>query len=151
MNAKCYQIINLISLLTIIVANVENHEISSEYKEHLTKHKDGFIIDIPKVNRYYDFRLICSCGSCSSVKFSFKNHINNSTSENVKDICLILLIFFIKIRLLFQSNGSKVILQNIKLTQNYTGNYTCIGKLKSGEIKTVEKYIYFQPSKSIKK
>ncbi len=46
-----------------------------------------------------------------------------------------------------KSSTGEVILENIQLSENFTGFYTCSGKLNSGEIERIEYYIYFYPSK----
>ena len=84
MNLKFYQtIIGSFSFLAIIAATLEKLDIKvhDSGKAHFAENKYDFIVDTSKIQRKNGFQLICSCGLCSSVSFSFQNHLSNLTSQ----------------------------------------------------------------------
>jgi hypothetical protein len=73
---------HVISLILIVVANCEQIEIKAKNQQDLIKYnEDSFIVDIKKIDNKNDFKLVCTCSSCSELNFSFQNHLNNASSQ----------------------------------------------------------------------
>ena len=74
---------HLISFILIVASHFgQNIEIKAKINQDLIKHdEDSFIVDIESIIRKNDFELVCACMSCSDLKFSFQNHLHNSSSQ----------------------------------------------------------------------
>ncbi len=73
---------HIISLILIVVSNCEQIEIKAKNQQDLIKYNDdSFIVDTKKIENKNDFKLVCTCSSCSELNFSFQNHITNASSQ----------------------------------------------------------------------
>ena len=70
---------HIISLILIVVSNCKQIEIKA--KNQIKYNVDSFIVDIKKIENKNDFKLVCTCSSCSELNFSFQNHITNASSQ----------------------------------------------------------------------
>ena len=74
---------HLIRFILIVGSSFCQHiKIKAKNEQDLMKHdEDSFIVNITSIDKKNDFQLVCECMSCSDLKFSFQNHLHNSSNQ----------------------------------------------------------------------